>query len=101
VVTGPVFVAEGDMMRFQLIGRRLVAVPTHFFKIVHTRGGEEGPSVIAFLLPNAPASPKDLAEHITSVDLIEEQTGLDFFSGLEDGLEESLESRKAAGLDSW
>ena len=95
------------MMKFQLIGRHRVAVPTHFFKIVSSRGavkaGGEGdaPRVIAFLLPNAPASPKELSEHITTVDLIEEQTGLDFFNALDDDLEEPLEGRKAVGLDSW
>ncbi|MBI5624426.1 MAG: DNA/RNA non-specific endonuclease [Elusimicrobia bacterium] len=101
VVTGPVFVPEGDMMKFQLIGKRRVAVPTHFFKIVYSRGAEARPAVIAFILPNAPSSAKELADHITTVDLIEERTGLDFFSALEDGAEESLESRKAESLESW
>lgn len=103
VVTGPVFVADAEesMMRFQLIGKRRVAVPTHFFKIVYSRGPEDELRVIAFLLPNAPAAADNLPRFTTAVDAVEEQTGLDFFNALDDELEDSLESRQASSLDAW
>lgn len=52
--------------------------------------------MIGLILPNA-SSTKSLDLFIVTVDQIEEQTGIDFFPGLNDELENSLERRINVG----
>ena len=86
VVTGPVFVAPDKTLPAG------VHVPAAFYKIVVAEEAHTGrPRMIAFLVPQY-AESENFRNYLSTVDRIEEQTGLDFFTQLDDRLEESLES---------
>lgn len=87
-----VFVVTGGVLKGNLktIGSEKVAVPKQFYKVlIDTNSGET--KMIAFLLPHE-NSKKPLYEFVVSVDEIEKLTGIDFFSDLEDTLENKLEA---------
>ena len=90
VITGPVF----DAAEVAHIGPGQVAVPTHTFKVVLIVSGERK-TIYAAIMPNAAIGDGPLANFLTTVDEVERKTGLDFFSGLEDDEERSLESTPA------
>jgi endonuclease G len=84
VVTGPIF---SDSMK--VIGPHRVAVPKAYYKVLlQKRNGEW--FGIGFVLPNSNAK-VDFKNYAASIDKVEELTGIDFFCGLEDGLESELE----------
>lgn len=85
VVTGPVFV--GPPLAY--IGPDRVAVPTHFFKVIFDPVRAQA---IAFLLPNTSLPTSTLPAYVTSVRHIEELTGLDFLSRLDDRVEAVVET---------
>lgn len=63
-----------------------------FFKIVlDVDEGTKGVRVMAFVMPNKENVPGDLVSYTTSVDHVEELTGLDFFHELEDTVEDEIE----------
>lgn len=86
VVTGGVL--TGDL---ETIGKEKVAVPKYFYKILldSTNGAYK---MIAFLVPHE-NSKKPLYEFVVSVDEIEKMTGIDFFPGLPDAIENELEQK--------
>ncbi|HAI76304.1 MAG TPA: DNA/RNA endonuclease [Microscillaceae bacterium] len=85
IVTGPVL--QGKLKK---IGKQnKVSVPDYYFKIVLCL--EKEPKAIAFLMKNE-ASDAPLKSFVTSIDKIEELTGIDFFPALPDELEDKLES---------
>ena len=87
VVTGPLL---NEPIRFW-IGENHVAVPTAFYKVILDIRESEKKS-IAFIIPNA-TSTERLETYATSIDNVEELTGIDFFPNLmPKALEESLES---------
>lgn len=88
VVTGPVLPRDPDTA--QRIGPSRIAVPTHFYKVVYQPATRRA---TAFLVPNAEQSGKDFARYATSVDEVEQATGLDFLSALPEGLEAEVERR--------
>jgi len=96
VITGPAFLdQDGDgVVKYLAIGKDLVAVPTHYFKIVYVRS-EQGVDAMAFLIPNEPLSGKDFDVHLVSIDEIEKVTGYDFLSDLEDTVEDAAEEVRA------
>ena len=60
----------------------LVAVPTHFFKVIYTTGGpaEQPAALGAFVLPNAPIpAAEPLAHFAVPLDALEAAAGLSFF----------------------
>ncbi|CAK0783055.1 hypothetical protein CVIRNUC_006250 [Coccomyxa viridis] len=94
IVTGPLYLPSktplGYMMQHPMIGLppRMVAVPTHFFKVVlaeRASGGAEGDQQVAlgaFVLPNAPVQPDTpLTAFSVPVESLEEAAGLEFFPG--------------------
>ncbi len=86
VVTGPVFVAPDKTLPSG------VHIPAAFYKIVVDEDAQTGrPRMIAFVVPQY-AESEDFRSYLSTVDQIEAQTGLDFFTQLDDPLEESLES---------
>lgn len=88
VIAGPLFLEN-----YYVIGNG-VAVPTHFFKIIASYSSEnESMDAIAFLLPHARNHGEALPQFITSIDKIEEVSGLDFFHELDDPIEVALESQ--------
>ena len=101
IVTGPVFMNSpktwiGDP------GEVPVAVPDAFFKLVIRQNGVKT-SVLAFLVPmygdqSHSSSKADVRPYLTSVDVIESLTDLDFLSALPDSEELMLEREIATEL---
>jgi endonuclease G len=84
VVTGPIF----DSV-MPTIGPHRVAVPKAYYKVLlqKRKGSWQG---IGFILPNSNTK-VDFKEFATSIDKVEEITGIDFFWGLEDNVEFEIE----------
>ncbi len=91
VVTGPIYATD----ELQEIGANNVNVPTHFYKVLFDPVRVEA---IAFVLQNAKPQTSDLSTFITSVDLLENATGLDFLSELHDRVEQVVESSVPSGM---
>ncbi len=86
VVTGPIL-TDGP---YESIGKNQVSVPKHYYKVILDYTEPEL-KAIGFILPNE-GSDKRLESFATTVDEVEQLTGLDFFPLLPDPLEEELES---------
>lgn len=84
IITGPVF-----RKRNKRLGEARIAVPVAFYKVIFDMTPPR--KMIAFIIPNAP-SRKHFKVFAVSVDKVEEVTGYDFFSGLDDKIENELES---------
>ena len=67
-----------------------VAIPDSYYKVLMTPSTP--PSGFAFLIPHQAVSATELADFITSIDVVETATGLDFFSAINDAKEETMES---------
>ena len=91
IITGPIYEC-GD--KCKAIGLNRVQVPTHFYKIILSLQGSDI-DAIAFILPNEKNSSDRLPEFITTIDEIEERTGLDFCRELKDDLEDQMEAYRA------
>ncbi|WP_299496263.1 DNA/RNA non-specific endonuclease [uncultured Shewanella sp.] len=85
VVTGPIW--DGNET---YIGNG-VYIPTHFYKVILDPYFNDA---IAFILPHESISSSELANYITTVDAVEALTGLDFFSELDDSIENDIEAVK-------
>jgi endonuclease G len=85
VVTGGVLSSD-----LKTIGSEKVGVPNYFYKIILDYHEPEI-KAIAFLMPHED-SEQGLYQFVTSIDKIEELTGIDFFPEIEDGLENKLEA---------
>ncbi|KAK9802849.1 hypothetical protein WJX73_007898 [Symbiochloris irregularis] len=99
IATGPLYLPKasgqgGFEMQYPLIGNapRLVAVPTHFFKVIlaeppagadgsKAAGSSQKKMVVgAFVMPNAPIDPTTpLSAFAVPLTALEEASGLDFF----------------------
>lgn len=89
VVTGPVFTGS----RERLSSNWMVEIPDAFYKIYITEARANKPAIaIAFLVPQTVTGKESLNKFVTSIDVIEKQTGLDFFPDLDDKTETRLES---------
>ena len=89
VITGSIFNNSKDE-----IGTEFVTVPSAFYKIMY-RNTNDGGKLLAFLIPHK-ESDDSIYTYITSVDDIEQQTGIDFFAQLPDGVEDLLEATKSS-----
>lgn len=91
VITGPVF--SGTVER--LPSAWTVEIPDAFYKIYITEATpNKKPIALAFLIPQTVKGKEPLSQFVTSIDNIETQTGLDFFSELDDRIEVPLEATK-------
>ncbi len=89
IVSGPVL-KDGHIIK--KIGFNEVAVPDLFYKIILDLKEPEK-KAIAFLMPNE-KSEKHIKHYTTSIDEIEELTGINFFAGfMSEELEEKLEQK--------
>ncbi len=88
-----VFVITGGVLEDNLreIGDEGVDVPKYFYKIV-LKGEGDDIEVIAFLIKNE-ESKLPLEKFVTSIDVIEQKTGLDFFEALPDTIENKIEAK--------
>ncbi|XP_037114697.1 endonuclease G, mitochondrial isoform X2 [Syngnathus acus] len=86
VCTGPLYLprqeADGKLyVRYQVVGRNHVAVPTHFFKVlILERGGaQEGVELRSYVLPNEAVDQKiPLERFLVPIETIERASGLLF-----------------------
>ena len=89
VITGPVFTGSTE----RLSSSWRVEVPDAFYKLYITEAKPNQPSkVLAFLVPQTVKGNEPLNQFVTSIDNIEAQTNLDFFSDLDDVIENKLEA---------
>ncbi|MGJ8683428.1 MAG: DNA/RNA non-specific endonuclease [Nonlabens sp.] len=90
IVTGPVFKGKMDE-----IGTENVTVPSAFYKIIYRQDESGNGKMLAFLMPHQ-ASNSPIYDYVTSVDEIEKQTGIDFFSQLPDDIENQMEASSSS-----
>ena len=98
VITGSLFM-DADSQK--TIGSNEVYVPSHFYKIIvaGNRNDPENLKAIAFIIPNASFPSSQLNSFIVTIDKVEEESGLDFLSDLDDSIENTLESENR--LTGW
>ncbi|KAA3620328.1 MAG: DNA/RNA non-specific endonuclease [Flavobacterium sp.] len=87
------YIITGGVLKdgLETIGDEEVSVPEEFYKIVIDKNGDTL-KAIAFLIPNEGTS-ASFYDFTVSIDAIEKKTGLDFLRGLEDSMEDKLESK--------
>lgn len=90
VVTGSI-ISSGDPE----IGVNGVEIPSQYYKVLLD---EESQQAIGFVMKNQSSS-SDLLSFAVTVDEVENMTSLDFFSQLDDSLEEAIESTYSS--DAW
>lgn len=93
IICGPVFKNERPA---RTIGRNKVWVPDGFYKVILCDVDE--PKTIGFYYDNDDGH-RPMSDYVRTVDEIEEMTGLDFFSGLNDDWETKAEAE--ADLREW
>lgn len=72
------------------IGQNEVTIPGYYYKVLYRIKNDKKPAaMIGFILPHE-KSDREVESFIVSVDRVEEATGIDFFSGVDD--ERSLEA---------
>ena len=91
IVAGPIFY-DGVKASF---GKNGIAIPDAFFKVVLCLHGT--PKALGFIFPNEDAK-HDLDYYVVSVDEVEAITGLDFFSSLDDEVEDAVEAHSDFNL---
>ena len=74
------------------IGTNNVTIPKYYYKVVYAPDSEK---MIAFVLPNKKSS-STLQSFVVSVDEVEQLTGIDFYTQLDDALENTLEANSNA-----
>jgi len=90
VCTGPLYKPRQQgthrwSLEYQMIGSNMVAVPTHYFKVitVESKMPLGKPYMEAYVLPNVPIPPKlTLRSFLCDIREIEHYAGLKFFDGL-------------------
>lgn len=92
IVCGPIFYSK----KHQTIGEDKISVPDAFFKVVLRLG--KSPQALGFIYPNRSCSGGKSA-YVLSVDEVEKVTGMNFFSALDDKVEDNVERR--SNLQLW
>ena len=92
VVTGPILTPDLRKIERSVNG---VSIPKQYFKVAYDPTNRRA---VGFLMPNR-AINQALRSFATSVDSIEQITGLNFFRNLDDDLEEETEA--TSDVDSW
>ncbi|GKT11410.1 MAG: endonuclease G, mitochondrial [Thiomicrorhabdus sp.] len=87
VITGPIF--DEHPKRFK---NGKVVIPKAFYKILIKPSTDQIPEkALAFIFPQNAKPKASLMTFITSIDDVEKQTGIDFFSKLDDSIEDKIE----------
>lgn len=95
IICGPLFSKSSN----DWIGNNVkIAIPDAFYKVVYVESMNGNKSMHAYIMPNADIR-GGMEEYGTSVDFVEEMTGIDFFSSLPDDIENELES--ISNINSW
>lgn len=87
IFTGPIF---GKKVRY--LPRTKIGIPKAFYKIILKKKNKGDHEMIAFIFPNE-KSKKNIRFFMVTVDQVERETGVDFFSYLSDRLENRLEAQ--------
>lgn len=90
VATGPVL--EKQPEEYSTIGQSKVCVPEYFYKVLLAKDKGGNWQSIGFILPNE-KSEQDIFSYKVCVNEVEERCGIDFFSALDDSIEEEVESQ--------
>jgi endonuclease G len=87
---GDAYIATGPILTDSLgsIGENQVTIPNSFYKIIYCDNKEK---MIGFIIPNKKSN-NFITDYVTTIDSIESITNIDFFGGLDDTLEQKLES---------
>jgi len=100
IVDGPIFEPQPNSPREWLgeaeKGEKMVAIPDALFKvIIRETANPDKPEVLAFIYPQTVkrGGGYDHAQYLTSVDIIEQKTGLDLFTTLSDDSEKEIEKK--------
>ena len=94
VITGPILKNIGGSIK-----NGTISVPCSYYKIVFKDNGSE--KIAIALILNNQGSSSSLKSFATSIDNIESLTGIDFFSGLSDDIENKLESNINTSSWNW
>lgn len=92
IVCGPLYYNK----EHETIGDNKVVVPEAFYKVVLCMEGR--PKAIGFVVKNN-AGTKKKDQYVNSVDEVERITGIDFFSGVPDNIENEIEAN--ANIGDW
>lgn len=92
IVTGPILPKTKTLT----IGSNAVTVPDAFYKVVYDQTHPQ--KMIAFIVPNEGSS-APLQSFVVTVDMVEAETGLNFFPLLPQPLQEELES--SIDINAW
>jgi endonuclease G len=93
IVCGPIFYGK---THGTTIGEDKIAVPDAFFKVILRLGNK--PQALGFIYPNRKCS-GGKSKYVMSVDKVEEIVGMDFFSSLDDNVENKVE--QSSNLNLW
>lgn len=97
---GSAYIACGPIVSSKkptTIGPAKVVVPDAFFKVILVEN-KDGWQAIGFIMKNEAGS-RNLSQYAVSIDEVEKITGMDFFSGLDDSIEDQIE--KSFNLSQW
>jgi len=95
VTTGPIF----DNKIAKLKSSDYVEIPDAFYKIFVGINDNQEPKMLALIIPQAVKGYEPFSKFVVTVDKVEELSGFDFFSKLDDRLESKLEASK--DIKSW
>ena len=103
VICGPVFMKNRPRRYIGDAGEKKIPIPDAFFKIVINQQGNSL-HVLSFIFPHkeiARGEDKkyDYSPYLTTVDMIESLTGLDFFTDLPKKIQDKLEAKKSESLE--
>jgi len=90
IVDGPIFRSHDRL-------RGGEEIPDACFKII-CREQDGQPKVLAFIMPQTVSGSESPGQFLTSVREIERETGLDFFSGMPEDLQQRFETEPARGM---
>jgi endonuclease G len=90
IIVGPVFLSHNHL-------RGGEDIPDAFYKIICREEGGK-PSVLAFIMPQTVSGSEPAQQYLTSIDEVERETGLDFFSAMPEDLQQQFETKPATGM---
>jgi len=95
VFTGPIYGEDKKTLKSSK-----VEIPEAFYKIYIQPKDENGKvHALALIMPQNVYGNESLLKYVTTVDEVEQRTGLDFFPALEDKIEQQIESQNE--VDYW
>ncbi|MFI0435551.1 MAG: DNA/RNA non-specific endonuclease [Parachlamydiaceae bacterium] len=98
VITGPLYLPyqEGKrrFVKYQVIGKNDVAVPSHFFKVIMMKNKDDQEEVVAYILPNTAISSNTPLDHFrTTTQKVEKAAGLLLFNRQESDVATKIENK--------